>query len=132
MNNPRVIGSAFLVFSFMFSLFLASCVVVQSPGGQQPAGGVLGITSLTPAQSQTFPGGTIYVQSMVNNPKNENLTFKWACTGGNFTDSGPNNTWVAPPQYGNYDITLTVEDGKGGKAQSTVTVAVGANKPPVI
>ncbi|MCX6004224.1 MAG: hypothetical protein NT082_00890, partial [Chloroflexi bacterium] len=46
--------------------------------------------------------------------------------------SGPNNTWVAPPQYGNYDITLTVEDGKGGKAQSTVTVAVGANKPPVI
>ncbi|MDD5312110.1 MAG: hypothetical protein PHO26_03610 [Dehalococcoidia bacterium] len=125
MNSPRTIISVFLIIISIF--FLGSCA-----GAQQPAGGALGITSLVASQSQTFPGGDVHIQSMVNNPHNETLLFKWACTGGNFTDSGPNNTWVAPPQYGNYDITLTVEDGKGGKAQSTVSIVVGANKPPVI
>jgi len=131
MKSPRIIPLILLILILSGLLILTSCVQVQSPAGQSGSQAIV-ITSLVPSQIQTFQGGTVYIQSSVKGPQGESLLYKWSCSGGHFVDSGANNTWVAPSQYGNYDITLLVEDSKGNKAQSTVTVFVAANKPPVI
>jgi hypothetical protein len=92
----------------------------------------LSIQSLNPVQNQTTPGGTVAIESSVINPGNGPLTYKWSASGGGFGGSGQNNIWQAPSQVGVYEITLTVEDGKGGNAQSSTSITVSSNRAPAI
>ncbi len=99
------------------------------PVGNQPPV----ISSFTAASNQTYPGGTVNLQSVVSDPNNDNIDFQWTATGGSFVESGrANNTWRAPNTVGNYQIKLTVDDGKGGTAEATVPITVSTNHPPVI
>jgi hypothetical protein len=83
-------------------------------------------------QNQVPPGGTVVIQSSVVNPSNATLSYKWSASGGGFGGSGQNNIWQAPSQVGVYDITLVVEDGKGGYAQSRTSITVSSNRAPAI
>jgi hypothetical protein len=60
------------------------------------------------------------------------MSYEWATTDGSLTGSGPTVSWVAPEQYGNCDVTVTVKDGKGGIAQATITLSVVRNRDPMI
>jgi len=106
----------------------AATLPPSTPTGNQPPV----IENLVAAQNQINPGGMVDVRSTVLDPNKDMVTYKWSCTGGNFRETGNTAVWVAPSQYGNYDITLAVDDGKGGNAQATVTIAVSANHPPQI
>ena len=99
-----------------------------TPGGNQPPV----ISSLTAAQMQIYPNGNTEIQCVASDADGDRIDFKWACTGGSFTGAGPTVTWKAPEHYGTFDISVTVEDGKGGMAQASVTLTVGANQPPLI
>jgi hypothetical protein len=99
------------------------------PAGNQPPV----ISSFTAASNQTYPGGSVNLQSVVSDPNNDNINFQWTATGGSFVESGrANNTWTAPNSIGNYQIKLTVDDGKGGTAEATIPIMVSTNHPPVI
>lgn len=101
----------------------------QTPGGNQPPV----ISSLTAAQNQTYPGGTVDLQGIVSDPNGDLINYKWTATGGSFVESGRgNNTWRAPNEFGDYEIKLTVDDGKGATAESTVGMTVSANHPPKV
>jgi hypothetical protein len=105
-----------------------SCAQEAPPdSGQQ-----LTIQSLNTVQNQTLPGGTVAVQSSVINPGGGPLTYKWSANGGAFGGSGQNNIWQAPSQVGVYEITLTVEDGKGAYTQSRTSITVSSNRAPAI
>ncbi len=121
-----------IVFTFLISLSLISIGLISCTGAASQPGAKLAIQSLTPVQGQTLPGGTVVIESNVTNPGNANLTYKWSATGGGFGGSGANNTWQAPSQPGSYEITLTVEDGKGGSAQAKTSIAVSSNRAPAI
>ena len=112
----------------LLSFGLVSCVKVAAPQGNQQ----LSIQSLNPVQNQTTPGGTVAIESSVINPGNGTLNYKWSASGGGFGGSGQNNIWQAPSQSGVYEITLTVEDGKGGLAQARTSITVSSNRAPVI
>jgi len=91
------------------------------------------IASLTAAQNQTYPEGTVNIQSVVSDPNGDIINFNWTATGGDFVETGrANTTWRAPKGYGNYEIKLTVDDGKGGTAQATLPIVVSANHAPSI
>jgi hypothetical protein len=124
--------AAVLIISFAVTACVkvsAPAPAASTPGGNQPPV----IASLTAAQNQTFPEGSVNLQAVVSDPNNDPLNYKWTATGGTFVESGRgNNTWNAPKQFGDYDIKLTVDDGKGGTAQASVTIKVSANHPPVI
>ena len=112
----------------LISTGVLSCAQEAPPrGGQQ-----LTIQSLNPVQNQTLPGGTVAIESSVINPGNGPLTYKWSTSGGGFGGSGQNNIWQAPSQVGVYEITLTVEDGKGAYTQSRVSITVSSNRAPAI
>jgi hypothetical protein len=100
----------------------------QSPTGNQPPV----ISSLTPANIQVSPSGISEIQIVVEDPDGDSVNIKWSATGGTFSGSGYVVTWQAPKQIGTYDITATVDDGKGASAQSTVALSVVANQNPQI
>jgi len=111
----------------LISTAVLSCAQAPPSGSQQ-----LTIQSLNPVQIQTLPGGTVAIESSVINPGNSTLTYKWSASGGGFGGSGQNNIWQAPSQTGVYEITLVVEDGKGGSAQSRTSITVSSNRAPAI
>jgi hypothetical protein len=98
------------------------------PGGNQPPI----ISSLTPAQTQVYPSGLSEIQCVASDPDGDKLNITWAATGGSFSGAGYVVSWQAPEQYGTYEITATANDGKGGTAQMTITISVGANQSPQI
>lgn len=110
-------------------LLVSACVKVTS---QQGVAQQLSIQSLNPVVTQTVPGGTVAIASSVVNPGNSSLNYQWSATGGGFGGSGQNNIWQAPSQPGVYEITLVVDDGKGGMAQAKTSVTVSSNRAPVI
>jgi len=118
----------FLISVLLLSFGMVSCAKVAAPQGNQQ----VSIQSLNPVQNQTTPGGTVAIESSVINPGNGPLTYKWSASGGGFGGSGQNNIWQAPSQVGVYEITLTVEDGKGGNAQSKTSITVSSNRAPAI
>ena len=103
-----------------------------SPASAPQDSGQLSILSLSPVQNQATPGGTIVIVSSVDNPGGGPLNYRWSATGGEFGGSGANNIWQAPAQQGSYEITLTVDDGKGHSAQAKTLVSVTDNRAPII
>lgn len=99
-----------------------------TPGGNQPPV----VSSLAAAQMSVYPNGNTEIRCDASDPNGDQVSFKWACTGGSFTRVGSIVTWKAPEAYGTYDVTVTVEDGKGGSAQASLTMTVGANQNPLI
>jgi hypothetical protein len=134
MRDSRFIYA--LVLMAVITLVVVAACAKPAPPPTQPASvGNLPpvIASLTAAQNQTYPGGTVNVQSVVSDPNGDIINFNWTATGGEFVENGRANTaWRAPKDYGNYEVKLTVDDGKGSTAQATVPIAVSANHPPSV
>jgi len=100
----------------------------SEPGANQPPQ----VSSLTPAQTQVPPSSIIEVRCDASDPDGDALTYDWSSTGGTFSGTGNVVSWAAPEQYGNWDIIVTVKDGKGGTTQASVTLGVVQNQDPVI
>jgi hypothetical protein len=99
-----------------------------TPTGNQPPV----ISSLVAANQQVYPSGNTEIQSIAQDADGDKLNFTWAATGGDFSGAGPIIIWKAPPNYGTYTITVTVDDGKGGSTQSSLPITVSADQAPII
>jgi hypothetical protein len=99
-----------------------------TPSGNQPPV----IFDLVADSMQVYPSGNTEIKCTAQDADGDQINFKWACTGGEFSGAGPIVMWKAPPAYGTYTITVTVEDGKGGSAQGSLDIIVGANQAPLI
>src|SRR5512136_2846090 len=87
MNKSKILHLAVLI--VLVSLILpAACVKVANQAPASPAAptGNLPpvIASLTAAQTQTYPGGTVNLQSVVSDPNGDMINFRWTATGGEF------------------------------------------------
>jgi len=101
---------------------------LPTPSGNQPPE----ISSLTAAQTTIHPSGNVEIRCAASGADEDRVDFTWTCTGGSFSGGGPSVIWKAPPNYGTYTITVTVEDGKGGSVQRDLDITVVANQPPQI
>jgi hypothetical protein len=99
-----------------------------TPSGNQPPV----ISSLIPAQTQVLPSDIIEIRYEASDADGDAITYEWATIGGKFTGSGPVVSWIAPKDYGTYDIKVTVKDNKGGITQETTQLSVVQNQNPVI
>ena len=133
MKSRRFIYALLLTTVVILTL-VAACAKPAAPTTPAPVGNLPPvIASLTAAQNQTYPGGTVNIQSVVSDPNGDSVNFNWTATGGEFVENGrANTTWRAPAGYGNYEIKLSVDDGKGQTAQTTVPITVSANNPPFV
>jgi hypothetical protein len=64
----------------------------------------------------------------------DTLSYSWRADGGAIIGSGATVTWQAAPVPGDYKVTCTVTDGRGGadSAAAIVTVVSRLNNPPII
>ena len=62
-----------------------------------------------------------------SDPDGDNLLYEWSADGGQITATGPNALWIAPGVMGNYKVSVTVKDEKGGKAIEEVDIRVLTN-----
>ena len=78
-----------------------------------------------------FAGERSRITCNANDPDGDPLTYTWRANAGQITGSGPSgdfdSTGLSP---GAYSITTRVDDGRGGAADATTSVAVRAVPPP--
>lgn len=130
----KVIKNAFgiLVLLAVVTMLSGACARQATPP-PTPAGNQPPVISSVLAQSQQlYPSGNTEVTCIAQDADGDQLSFTWAATGGDFSGVGPTVVWKAPPNYGTYTITVTVDDGKGGSVQASLPITVGANQAPII
>jgi len=60
-----------------------------------------------------------------SDPDGDSLTYNWSVTGGTIDDTSAQNiNWTTPPTYGNYTISVTVSDSKGGEDSKSEDIYV--------
>ncbi len=98
----------------------------SGPGGNRPPI----ISGLTPALWQLYPSGVTEIQVVAADPDGDKVDITWQATGGKINGAGYVVQWQAPNEYGSYTITAIASDGKGGSAQQSINIGVGANQAP--
>ena len=98
------------------------------PGGNQPPV----ISRLASSRTQVYPLDIVEIRCEASDPDGDVINYEWAATGGGFSGAGPVVPWQAPEHYGVYEVKVTIKDGKGGMAQSSITMTVTSNQNPVI
>jgi len=109
----------------------ATTGIVSKPGGNQSPV-IKGLTADPPSVKQDE---ITQLTCEVTDPDGDPLTFAWSSNGGVFSDSTEKQFWTnwrAPKQNGTFNLTVTVSDGRGGTATKTITMVIGANRPPTI
>ncbi len=99
----------------------------QAGGNRPPV-----ISDLSSASYQLYPSGITELQVVAADPDGDKVNITWQATGGSINGVGYVVTWQAPKEYGNFTITAVASDGKGGSAQQSVEVSVGANQAPQV
>jgi outer membrane protein OmpA-like peptidoglycan-associated protein len=70
-------------------------------------------------------GASIELRARANDPDGDKLNYTWSATGGTVSGSGDTATFNASGvKAGSYAVTVTVDDGRGGKASCSMTVNV--------
>ena len=71
------------------------------------------------------PDRSTNLSAPATDPDGDTITYTWSAPAGTFSNqNGMNTTWTAPNQEGNYPLTVTANDGRGGTATSTITIPV--------
>jgi len=63
---------------------------------------------------------------VTSDPDGDSLSYKWSVTGGSILDDTSNPMKWTTSIPGDYEVTVIVEDGKGGTDTKTETVSVGS------
>ena len=70
-------------------------------------------------------GKTSTVSADAQDPDGDSLSYRWSAPAGAFTNGTSRQTpWTAPMVEGPVQVTVTVDDGKGGTASDAVTIQV--------
>lgn len=89
------------------------------------------VENQVPVISEITIMGTKYINRTygvgvsASDPDGDSLTYNWSVTGGTIDNIHAQNiNWTTPSTYGNYTISVTVSDGKGGEYSKSADVDV--------
>ena len=99
------------------------------PGGNQPPV----INSLTAGSPIIIPNAETRITCDATDPNGDELTYTWTTTAGTITETYKTFVfWKAPDFVGEFEVSVTVDDGNGGTASRSCSVTVQATQLPVI
>ena len=90
------------------------------------------INNLVADADWTTPSGSLQVTCNATDPDGDELSYEWSASGGSITGADAAVNWVAPEEIGIYDITVVVDDGRGGNATRTIGLGASNGTPPVV
>ena len=82
------------------------------------------IVSLNAKPPEVNQGETTTIECVAYDPDGDELSFEWVATEGNFFGQGTKVNWIAPKTCGDFDIAVTVADGRGKEAVGELTIEV--------
>ena len=82
------------------------------------------ISSLTASPAKLQRGETSTITCLASDPDGDPLTYTWKAGGGDVSGTGNTVIWKAPDTVGNYTISVIVNDGNSGTANSSCTIEV--------
>ena len=82
------------------------------------------IESLTAEKPKILQGTSCNIVCIASDPDNDKLSYAWSVDRGGISGSGANVTWTAPSGGGQFIITATVLDGRGGVTSKEVLITV--------
>jgi len=77
------------------------------------------IEELTTDCPRVRKAGTATITCEASDPDGDELTYIWSAERGTISGEDHEVTWTAPSEYGDYLITVTVSDGRGGEVTSS-------------
>ncbi|MBK8819778.1 MAG: hypothetical protein IPN49_12085 [Saprospiraceae bacterium] len=89
------------------------------------------ITSFNVFPTTLNPGQRANVSVEAIDDDNDALTYQYSVNGGFIIGTGTNVQWEAPLTPGDYNISVTVDDGNGGTDQDKRTVTVQATQTKI-
>ena len=98
-----------------------------APGNLPPV-----VTSFTAQPEKVDLEATSRITCIATDPNDDTLSYAWSATGGTITGSGNIVTWKAPNVDGEYVVTVTVSDGKGGNTVKQVKIIAGHPQTTVV
>jgi hypothetical protein len=90
------------------------------------------ITSLEADAEWIAPSSSLQMTCIASDPDGDELSYEWIATGGDISGTGAVATWTAPEEVGMYDITVVVDDGRGGRDTGFLTIIASNGTPPSI
>lgn len=90
------------------------------------------ILSLTAASDRIEPSDLSQVVCEAEDADGDTLTYVWTASQGEVVGDGPTADWTAPETEGLYQLSVTVDDGRGGTAEYSASVRVKKNYAPEI
>ena len=82
------------------------------------------ISKIAANPAEVISGDSTIITAVAADPDDDPITFSWSASEGTITGRGNEVTWVSPDKSGNFNITLTVGDNRGGQTTGSVTVTV--------
>jgi chitinase len=82
------------------------------------------IESLTTDCPRVRQGHSGTLTCAASDPDGDELTYEWSAERGSISGEGAEVTWTGPNEYGNFLITVTVTDGRGGEAADEISIIV--------
>jgi hypothetical protein len=94
------------------------------PGISQPEiMNIIGVQEWNPGKENTL-------LCAARDPDGNQLTYIWAAENGTIKGDGQKITWLPPDTIGDYEISVSVDNGKGGKASFSKKFTVTNPAPP--
>lgn len=112
-------------------LTLPSGNVGQSPQENEPNTSPQ-ILSLTAATDRIEPLALTAISCEAADPDGDELAYTWSASGGEIVGDGANVQWLPPDIEGLYRVFVSVDDGREGADEESLSLRVRANRPPEI
>jgi outer membrane protein OmpA-like peptidoglycan-associated protein len=123
-RNPGAYNITVTVSDGEFTASCSSTVTIQAKPNQPPT------ISCVVCSLDLATGQTAQLQVRASDPDNDPLTITWTTSGGAVQGSGETATFDAANLHaGIFTVTITADDGHGGKASTNITVNVTERIP---
>lgn len=132
----KAIKVSFIAFALLLMLtpLIACGGTAAPPPPAPPTGNQPPVINSLSAESPTLaPNGETKITCDASDPNGDELTYTWTASAGTITETYQTFIfWKAPGFVGDFEVSVTVDDGNGGTASRSCTITVQANQLPVI
>ncbi len=90
------------------------------------------ITGLTSNRDWVPPGETATIICAASDADGDDLTYLWSSDCGQIAGEGRMVTWTAPDSEGQCTIEVVVDDGFGGRASASISIASSLHEPLLV
>jgi hypothetical protein len=125
---------AFALLLMLTPLLACGGGAAPPPSTPPPSGNQAPVINVLAAEKPTLtPNAETKVTCDATDPDGDELTYTWSASAGTITETYKTFIfWKAPGFVGDFQVSVTVDDGKGGTVSRSCTISVVTDQLPVI